>query len=116
VPEMTLAIRLSQEHSNEFRQFWREIRIASGYPANVDLAEPEEVARFDGAALAEWIPLLTDAVKTIMPAILGYIIAKRGEVEIDGKKFKNISVQDIERILSMVKNEKKKKTSGKPKE
>lgn len=101
--ESDVIIRLPEENSGDLRELWREARIASGYAVNYDLENPELAERFDAAALAEWLVPMAEHVPALLSAVLGYLVAKRGEVEFGPYKFKNMSAEDIEKIIQLVK-------------
>jgi hypothetical protein len=98
----TATVRVPLESATAFRQFWKEIRTAEGLDASLDLLDPEEMDRFDAAALAEWIIPLTQYGSAILSAVLGYLVARRGEIEIGDKKFRNVSIADVKEILKIL--------------
>ncbi|WP_162915175.1 hypothetical protein [Desertibaculum subflavum] len=100
----SVLVRVPQEWEPDFRQFWKHLRMAEGLPATYDLQTPQLVDRFDGAALAEWIVPLAEHGSALVGVVLGYLIARRGEIEIGDKKFKNISIQNVKEILNILDN------------
>ena len=97
-----IIIRIPTESSHAFRSFWGEIRSAEGFTSEFNLPRPEEVSRFDGASLSEWIIPLSHAVSPILTCVLGFLVARRGEIEIDGKKFRNVTAKQVRQILRLV--------------
>jgi Mg2+/Co2+ transporter CorC len=101
-----VVIRISKTFASEFASMWDEIRSVEGFDAEEMLEKPQEMERFDAATVVEWVVQLTDAVGPILTGVLGYLVAKKGEVEIDGMKFKNISVNDIKKIIEILEKKK----------
>ncbi|WP_341363754.1 hypothetical protein P8T57_16850 [Thalassospira sp. SN3W] len=97
-------VRIPSEHTHEFEQFWKEIRISSGYNLQTDLVNPEQSERFDANALTEWVIPLYEHSSTLIAAVLGYLVARKGEVEVGKYKFKNMSAEDIQKIVEVLKD------------
>ncbi|NVJ91537.1 MAG: hypothetical protein HWE34_07755 [Methylocystaceae bacterium] len=98
-----VVIRLPEEKTDDFTQIWEELRIATGYSVNDKLPKPEQTEGFDALTLTEWLIPLYEHSSTLISAILGYLIARKGEVQIGKYKFKNMSATDIEKILKIIK-------------
>lgn len=97
-----IIIRIPVESKHGFSSFWKEVRSAEGYNSDSDLKEAEELSRFDGASLAEWVLPLTEALPAILTGVLGYLVARRGEIEIDGMKFRNVTAKQVREILAIL--------------
>lgn len=97
-----IIVRVPSEFAHDFQTHWKLLRQAEGLGSDADLRESEEIERFDGVGLVEWILPLVDALTPVVTAALGYLVARRGEVEIvDGdrtEKYKNLSPSEIERV------------------
>ena len=100
-------MRIAKAYAGELTSLWDEIRGVEGIDPEYMLANPQEVERFDAATAVEWIVQLTESAGPILTGVLGYLVAKKGEVEIDGMKFKNMSVRDIEKIIQIIRSKKK---------
>ncbi|RWM39907.1 hypothetical protein [Mesorhizobium sp.] len=100
-------LRVPKHLGREFSEHWDEIRAAEGIPPHYKLPAPDDVERFDAGAMVEWLVPLTSAVGPIITGVLGYLVAKRGEIEIGEMKFKNISVSDIKDIIIFLDGRKK---------
>lgn len=96
-------IRMPSEYETELTDLWKEIRIASAFGPETDLGVAEQCERFDAATLTEWVVPLLDHSSSIVTAILGYLVARRGECEVGEYKFKNMSADDIEKIVRLMK-------------
>ncbi|MER9936515.1 hypothetical protein [Mesorhizobium sp. M0088] len=100
--DVSVLIRVPKHIAKAFAGHWDEIRAAEGIPPDFVLPQADEVERFDAGAMAEWLVPLTSAVGPIITGVLGYLVAKRGEIEIGEMKFKNISVSDIKEIITFI--------------
>lgn len=94
-----IVIRIAKVDAGDLTSLWDEVRAAEGLPPSEMLPEPEELERFDAGALAEWVIELTQNSTPIITGVLGYLVARRGEVEIGGMKFKNMSIKQIKEII-----------------
>ena len=122
-----ILIKLPKEFAGDARAFWKELRVADALPPESDLPDPDTVDRFDGAALAEWVVPISETLKPLIAAFLGYLVARKGEVEIrNGKevhKFRNMTPRQIGKVMEIVNAKKrsvkkaasKKKPNAKPK-
>jgi hypothetical protein len=65
--------------------------------------------RFDGSTLAEWAVPISEALKPLIGAFLGYLVARKGEVEIrDGNKmhkFRNMTPRQIKKITGILEDQ-----------
>lgn len=80
----TIAIRVPTSVAHDFCLFWKDLRLAEGLDADQDLRVDEgvEVEPFDAVAMVEWIVPIVQATTPLITGILGYLIAKRGEIDI----------------------------------
>lgn len=86
----TVVLRVPLEEQSSFVFMWRELRMAEGLQPDFDLPQPVETANFDGGAMAEWVMHITQAATPIITGIFGFLVARRGEIEIErhGQKIK----------------------------
>jgi hypothetical protein len=107
----SVTLRIPEEWTNELKVFWRQLRIIDGASSDLDLVDEVPVEPFDGQALSEWLVPLTQASTPILTGILGYLVARKGELEIhDGdkrRKFKNMSPSQIREVMDILENHKK---------
>ena len=86
--------------------FWKDLRIAEGLDLEDDLDEPMASDNFDGAALSAWIMTMTPLITPLLGVIFGFLISKRGEIEIhsEGKviKMKNIKPSQLNDFLKVI--------------
>jgi hypothetical protein len=72
---------------------------------DIDLQDPIEVENFDGATMVQWVVAITPAVTPIFTAAIGYLVASRGEIEVerDGEKvrIKNLKPSRIKEVLEI---------------
>ncbi|MER8788039.1 hypothetical protein NKH71_09255 [Mesorhizobium sp. M0983] len=105
--KLDVLLRVPKHIGREFAEHWDEIRAAEGISPDHKLRDSDDVERFDAGAMVEWLVPLTNAVGPIITGVLGYLVAKRGEIEIGEMKFKNISVADIKEIITFIDGRKK---------
>lgn len=102
MPE-TVILRVPAETRAEFEEHWKALRFADALSPDEDLSGCEHLDRFDGIAFAEWIIPLTKTIAPLVTAALGYIMARKGEVEIRAKgrewKFRNLSPSQIKEVM-----------------
>lgn len=96
-------IRIPAEFGEEFRRFWSELRVSDSLPPEFELGAPAEIAKFDGQSLYEWLIPVAQTIAPVISAVLGYLAAKKGEVEIRSKenilKFKNLTPKQIAAVV-----------------
>lgn len=89
----------------QFRQLWKDLRLAEGLDPQVDLSDPIDVENFDGATMVQWVVDVVPAVAPIFTAAIGYLVASRGEIEVehDGEKvrIKNLKPSKIKEVLEI---------------
>lgn len=101
-----IIIRLPTDSAASFMIFWKDLRIAEGLDLEDDLDEPMASDNFDGAALSAWIMTMTPLITPLLGVIFGFLISKRGEIEIhsEGKviKMKNIKPSQLNDFLKVI--------------
>lgn len=101
----TISISIPTDHSREFRQLWKELRLADALDPSNDLGDPIEIGNFDGATLVKWVVDLSPVLVPLVTASLTYLITSRGEFEYerDGEKirFKNLKPSQLKEILAL---------------
>lgn len=99
-------IRVPAEDAADFRLLWSQLRMAEGLPPALDLHGGERLERFDAAALVEWVVTLAPVATPIVTAVLGYLVARRGEIEVRAGsnvlKFKNMTPRQIEDAMASI--------------
>ncbi|MER8833175.1 MULTISPECIES: hypothetical protein [unclassified Mesorhizobium] len=102
----TISISIPTDHAGEFRQLWKELRLADALDLQNDLGDPIEVGNFDGANLVQWVVELKPILVPLVTASLTYLITSRGEFEYekDGEKvrFKNLKPSQVKEILALL--------------
>ena len=101
--EIDIFLRVPTEFEADLKQLWKDIRQVSDFTVIDDLPDAEQLQRFDAVALSEWVVPLSAASKVILPAVFGFLVARRGEVTIGDHKFKNLSAKQIDEILEVLK-------------
>tara|TARA_R110002111_G_C5999385_1_gene372956 strand:- start:2442 stop:2771 length:330 start_codon:yes stop_codon:yes gene_type:complete len=105
-----VVIRIPEEWSDEFVNLWRQLRLIDGGDVELDLGPGDSVEPFDGQAFAEWVIILSDSSIPIMTAILGFLVAKRGECEISSEdkvyKFKSMKTSKIREVMDIIEGKK----------
>lgn len=103
-PKITLSIPTTA--SRAFAHLWRDLRLVEGLDPNIDLQEPIEVENFDGATMVQWVVDVGPVVAPIFTAAIGYLVASRGEIEVEraGEKvrIKNLKPSRIREILEIL--------------
>ena len=97
-----LLISIPTEFESEFRQLWKDVRQVSDFNPLDDLPDAEQLQRFDAVTLSEWLVPLTSAAKVILPAVFGFLVARRGDVTVGDHKFKNLSAKQIDEVLEVL--------------
>lgn len=96
-------IRLPHENGSEFRQLWKDIRLQEGLNSDADLPDAIESDNFDGSSFVEWAVPLLDSITPIVTCLVGYLVAKRGEIEIERNgskvKMKNMKASQLEKVI-----------------
>lgn len=100
--EDSILIRVPKESGYDFRVHWSELRLVEGITSEHELGDSDEISQFDGATLAEWIIPLSEAITPILTCVLGFVVARRGEIEINGMKFKNVTSKQVKEILEVI--------------
>jgi len=99
-------IRVSDEWTGELFNQWRLLRASEGLEPDADLAKPETMSRFDGATLVEWALDLTKDISPILTGILGFLVARNGEVEFRKGdriyKFRNLRANQIRQVMNVI--------------
>lgn len=102
----TVLIRVLLEDANNFRQLWKDMRVADALDQSLDLDTPVETENFDGAAMAEWVVPILKVATPIITGVLGFLIARRGELEItrNGQmiKMKGIKPSQLKEIIALI--------------
>lgn len=102
----TISISIPTDYANEFRQLWKELRLADALDLQDDLGDPIEVGNFDGANLVQWVLELKPILVPLVTASLTYLITSRGEFEYekDGEKirFKNLKPSQVKEVLALL--------------
>ena len=102
----TIVISLPSEHATEFKQFWKELRIADALPPEFDLDAAIEMENFDGSTVVKWIMSLSPKLIPLVTVAVGYLIAARGEIEIERNgeriKVKNLKPSNVREFLAML--------------
>ncbi len=103
---LEVRVRVPSDQAHAFALHWKDLRIAEGLSAQYDLGKPVQAENFDGTALVEWVVPVVAASAPVITAVLGYLIASRGELEIerDGKKIKlkNIKPSKLKELLEII--------------
>lgn len=102
----TVFLSVPADHQHEFRQLWKELRLAEALDPEHDLGDATDIENFDGGTLVQWVIQLQPVVTPIIAAGLTYLITSRGEFEYekDGEKvrFKNLKPSQIKEILALL--------------
>jgi hypothetical protein len=102
-PKITLSIPTTAAQA--FAHLWRDLRLAEGLDLDIDLQDPIEVENFDGATMVQWVVDVAPAVAPVFTAAIGYLVASRGEIEVerDGEKvrIKNLKPSRIREVLEI---------------
>lgn len=103
-------IKLPNNHREEFSSLWKDLRISEGLDSSFDLAAAAQSENFDGSEFTEWLVPLVSASTPLITALLGYIAAIRGEIEIERKgtrlKMKNMKASQLAEIIKAINDEK----------
>lgn len=103
---VTIAISIPTDHADQFRQLWKELRLAEALDPDNDLGDPIEIGNFDGATLVQWAVELKPLLVPLVTASLTYLITSRGEFEYekDGEKirFKNLKPSQVREVLALL--------------
>jgi hypothetical protein len=101
-----LVIKLPADVAAEFLTFWKDLRVAEGLDQEIDLGEPVLSDNFDGAAVAAWVISISPVVAPVLTAIFGYLIAKRGELEVQKGdttiRMKNLKPSQVKEYLATI--------------
>ena len=106
--EATVAIRVPTSVAHDFHLFWKDLRLAEGLGSERDLRVDDgvEVEPFDAVAMVEWIVPIAEATAPLITGVLGYLIARRGEIDITlpGRriKAKNITPSQAREFVQMI--------------
>lgn len=88
----------------DFTDLWKDIRLQEGLEQTFDLSDPVESDNFDGVGFVEWVVPITKAIAPLITGLFGYLVAKRGEIEIDrdGTKIrmKNMKASQLKEIIA----------------
>lgn len=102
-PKITLSIPTTAAQA--FADHWRDLRLAEGLDPDTDLQDLIEVENFDGATMVQWVVDVVPAVAPIFTAAIGYLVASRGEIEVErgGEKvrIKNLKPSRIREVLEI---------------
>jgi len=86
--------------------FWKDLRVSEALEQSVDLPKPILSDNFDGASWASWTLELSKAIAPIVTLIFGFVVAKRGELEITkGDKtirMKNLKPSQLKEFLEII--------------
>ncbi|WP_170359695.1 hypothetical protein [Ruegeria arenilitoris] len=101
-----LIIRVPADVAAETRSFWKDLRVAEALEPESDLGEPIHSDNFDGTALAAWVVPLASSIAPILAAVFGFLVAKRGELEIQKGdttfRMKNIKPSQFREFLAAI--------------
>jgi hypothetical protein len=102
----SISLSVPADHRDQFRQHWKELRLAEALDPEYDLGDPTEIENFDGGTLVQWVLQLQPAVTPIIVAGLTYLITSRGEFEYekDGEKvrFKSLKPSQVKEVLALL--------------
>ncbi len=106
LPSETITMRIDSAHRGAFEELWKEFVSLEVAGPEADLGSASETRGADGAWLYQWTVQMAPEVVPIVTAILGFLIAKRGEIEITSKgqklKFKNMKPRQIAEVLELI--------------
>jgi len=98
-----VVIKLPKDSQNDFQSLWKDIRLQEGLDPSEDLSEPVESENFDGAQLVEWLISLSPSSTNIITGLFGYMVARRGEIEIERNgtriKMKNMKISHLKDVI-----------------
>lgn len=101
-----IVLRVPTDLVGEFQTFWKELRVAEALDPKVDLTEPTTSDNFDGAAVAAWVLEITPYVAPVLSAVFIYLVAKRGELEIQKGdttiRMKNLKPSQLKEFLAAI--------------
>lgn len=101
-----LIVRVPADASGSFMTYWKDLRVAEALDHNADLGEPVLSDNFDGAAIAAWVVPLATAAGPILGAVFGFVVAQRGELEIQKGdttiRMKNRKPSQLKEFLSAI--------------
>jgi len=101
-----IVIRIPADVAGDFQTFWKDLRVAEALDQSNDLGEPVLSDNFDGGAVAAWVVLITPYIAPVITAIFGYLIAKRGELEIQKGdttiRMKNLKPSQVKEFLAAI--------------
>lgn len=100
---------IAELEGKEFQSFAHQARLALGYPPEITLNSEITTKNFDGQSIVEMAMSAASDVAPLVTALVGYIIAKRGEIKIKKGKteyhFKNIKKTDVFDIIDKLKDD-----------
>ncbi|MEP3232264.1 MAG: hypothetical protein ABJO30_05505 [Hyphomicrobiales bacterium] len=101
-----IVLKVPSDLTSNFRDHWKDMRIAEALDPEVDLGEPVLLDNFDGAAVAAWTVSMSPYIAPIVTAVFGYLVAKRGELEIQKDdttiRMKNLKPSQLKQLLAAI--------------
>lgn len=101
-----LVLRVPADVAGEFQSFWKDLRVAEALDQEIDLERPVMSDNFDGAAVAAWVVSISPYVAPIVTAVFGFLVAKRGELEIQKGdttiRMKNLKPSQLKEFLAAI--------------
>lgn len=101
-----IVIRVPADVVGDFLMHWKDMRIAEALDSDNDLGEPVLSDNFDGGAVAAWVVSVSPYTAPIITAIFAYLVAKRGELEIQkGEttiRMKNLKPSQLKEFLAVI--------------
>jgi hypothetical protein len=103
-----LVIRVPAEFTDEFLMVWNALAIVEKEDRKLVADDLAIARRADAASIAQAMVPLLQASAPIVTGVLGYLVARRGEVEIvlngNTYKFKQLSGDEIKTVLQLIKS------------
>ena len=101
-----IVLRVPSDLAGDFQIFWKELRVAEALDPEVDLVKPITSDNFDGAAAAAWVLEITPYLAPVLSAVFIYLVAKRGELEIQKGattiRMKNLKPSQLKEFLAAI--------------
>lgn len=102
---------ITELEGKEFQSFAHQARLALGYPPEFALTSEITTKNFDGQSIVEMAMSAASDLAPLVTTLVGYIIAKRGEIKIKKGEneyhFKNINKKDVFEIIDKLKENEK---------
>ncbi|WP_299632074.1 hypothetical protein [uncultured Roseobacter sp.] len=99
-------VRVPADVAGDFQVFWKDLRVAEALDQDIDLGEPILSDNFDGAAVAAWVVSISPYIAPVITAVFGYLVAKRGELEIQKGdttiRMKNLKPSQLKEFLAAI--------------